>query len=225
MSEVDARQEERRRRAFQYENPRKDVQALVPREARRILDLGCSSGVLGAALKARQAAEIVGVEIDPEYARDAGDRLDNVINGRVEDAVAGELGDLGHFDCIIAADVLEHLEDPWLVTRQASALLSAGGSFVVSLPNVRFWETFWQVGRHGTWPRRDHGIFDRTHLRWFTYWDAAAMLAQAGLEVVEVAPQYRLKPSPSSFDQRLRFRDGTRKPGAFFAFQYVIRAR
>jgi 2-polyprenyl-3-methyl-5-hydroxy-6-metoxy-1,4-benzoquinol methylase len=218
-----ATRDERRRRAFQYENPREDVQAVVPREARRILDLGCSSGVLGAALKARQPASVVGVEIEPEYARDASARLDRVMTGRVEDAVAGELGELGEFDCIIAADVLEHLQDPWLVTRQASDLLVPGGSFVVSLPNVSFWETFWQVGRHGTWPRRDHGIFDRTHLRWFTYWDARAMLEQASLEVVEVAPQYRLKPEPSSYDRRLRFRDGTRKPGAFFAFQYVIR--
>ena len=41
-------------------------QALVPLGARRVLDLGCASGALGAALKARASAcEVVGVEVDP----------------------------------------------------------------------------------------------------------------------------------------------------------------
>jgi hypothetical protein len=51
---VEASLRERRRHA--YENPRPEVQALVPRDAGRILDLGCASGALGAALKERQGA-------------------------------------------------------------------------------------------------------------------------------------------------------------------------
>ena len=39
--------------------------------ARRVLDLGCATGTTGAALKARQPAEVVGIELDPEYAREA----------------------------------------------------------------------------------------------------------------------------------------------------------
>ena len=64
-------EELRRRRAAAYENPRPEVQELVPHGARRILDLGCSSGALGAALTARQGAEVVGIEIDAGYAADA----------------------------------------------------------------------------------------------------------------------------------------------------------
>src|ERR1039458_2737735 len=55
----------RQQRSWAYENPRPEVQALVPTDARRILDVGCSSGRLGEALKQRQAAEVVGVELDP----------------------------------------------------------------------------------------------------------------------------------------------------------------
>ena len=61
----------RARRAAGYEGDRADVQALVPRTARRVLELGCASGALGADLKARQQVEIVGVELDPHYAADA----------------------------------------------------------------------------------------------------------------------------------------------------------
>ena len=66
---------------------------------------------------------------------------------------------------------------------------------MVSLPNVRHWETFWQLGRRGTWPRRDVGIFDRTHLRWFTLRDAYAMLdAAPACARCAVSRQYRLRP-------------------------------
>lgn len=196
------------RRAPGYENPREDVQALVPAGARRVLELGCATGLLGAALKARQGAEVVGVEVDPAYAREAAERLDRVVEADVEAMFAGgaaaaeAVGRLGGpFDCLIAADVLEHLRDPWSVLRGAAALLEPGGHAVLSLPNVRYWETFFQLGVRGRWPRRDFGIFDRTHLRWFTLADARALAEQAGLEMVRIVPQYRLRP-PKGPDRR-----------------------
>lgn len=166
-----------------YETARPEVQAMVPRTARRILDLGCASGALGGALKQRQGAEVVGVELDPGYARDAEQRLDRVI---CADVVAGLDEDLGTFDCVIAADVLEHLVDPWAALRRAADLLEPGGTAVVSLPNVRYWETFLQLGVRGRWPRESAGLFDATHLRWFTLADARALLEGAGLGVAEV---------------------------------------
>ena len=46
----------RSRRVNGYEGARPDVQALVPIDATRILELGCSSGRLGAVVKARLVA-------------------------------------------------------------------------------------------------------------------------------------------------------------------------
>src|SRR3954463_6534664 len=48
-----------------YTGARPEVQALVPAAARRVLDLGCSAGVLGAGLRSRGGVEVVGVELDP----------------------------------------------------------------------------------------------------------------------------------------------------------------
>src|SRR5690242_16106056 len=78
-------QETRRRvaRADAYENPREELQRHVPAGARRVLDLGCASGALGAALKARGAA-VVGVERDSAYAAAARERLDEVIETDLE---------------------------------------------------------------------------------------------------------------------------------------------
>lgn len=193
----------------------------MPPDARRILDLGCSSGALGAALKARQDCEVVGVELDAAYAADARARLDEVVEGDVE-AVDADV--LGRFDCLVAADVLEHLRDPWAAFARFVALLEPGGTAVVSLPNVRYWETFWQVGVKGTWPRRLEGIFDRTHLRWFTTRDAQDLLDVAGLEVVAVSRQMRLRPTQSKWDHHLWLLERTPlRP--FFTFQLVVAGR
>jgi methionine biosynthesis protein MetW len=210
----------RRRRAGAYENPRPEVQGLVPTTARRILDLGCSSGGLGAALKERQDAEVVGIERDPAYAHDAAERLDRVIVADLDRAIPEEYG-LAGFDCLIAADALEHLADPWSTLRAFARTLRPGGTVVISLPNVRYWETFVVLGWRGTWPRRDDGIFDRSHLRWFALADARGLLEQAGAHVTTVAPVYRLRPNDwRSERQGRRF---ARTPLApFFVFQYIL---
>ncbi len=184
----------RERRAAAYENPRPDVQRLVPAADRRILDLGCSSGAVGAALKHARGAEVVGVEADPVYCERAAAVLDRVVCADLEDMAAwtGEVGQ--GFHCIVAADVLEHLRDPWLVLRQAVGLLAPGGSVVVSLPNVRYFWALATLLARDRWPRDAEGIFDATHLRWFAAPDARELLESAGLSVEQSAPQYRLRP-------------------------------
>jgi len=177
-----------------YETARPGVQALVPVSARRILDLGCAAGELGAALKARQGAEVVGVELSSDYAADARRRLDRVECGDVATVLADPTIDLGHFDCVIAADVLEHLVDPWSALRDAVVLLAPGGHAVVSLPNVQYLLVLWQLIRRGSWPREPAGLFDATHLRWFTLRDARELLEGAGLDVMAVEPQYWFAP-------------------------------
>lgn len=214
--------------AHAYESPRPEVQALVPAGARRILDAGCSSGALGAALKARQGAEVVGVEVDPVYAAAARERLDAVVEADLEELAArpGLRDELGRFDCLVAADVLEHLRDPWGVLRTLVELVEPGGTVIVSLPNVRHWETFWALARHGTWPRRSEGVFDATHLRWFTLADAIGLLDQAGVETVQVSRQVRLGTHYNDvWDPRIRW--AARVPGlrAFLTFQHVLAGR
>src|ERR1700755_2336857 len=75
---------ERAARAAAYERARPEILEHVPRGARRVLYLGCATGATGAALKARQPATVVGVELEPTYAAEARERLDEVLLGDVE---------------------------------------------------------------------------------------------------------------------------------------------
>lgn len=169
------RQHERAARAAAYERARPEILVHVPRTATRVLDLGCATGATGAALKRRQPAHVVGVEREPEYAREAARHLDEILVEDVEHAQPQ-----GPFDTLIAADVLEHLVDPWSALRRYAQLLEPGGTAIVSLPNVAHWSTYAHLAS-GSWPRKPEGIFDATHLRWFTLKDAHALLVQAGL--------------------------------------------
>ena len=84
-----AAQDLRESRAGGYEGARDDIQARVPRSATRILELGCLTGVLGAALKERNGAVVLGVELDPIYARGAAMRLDRVVVADAEEFLRG----------------------------------------------------------------------------------------------------------------------------------------
>jgi len=203
-----------------YESPRPDVQAHVPTSARRILELGCSTGALGAALKQRQATVVVGVEITPEYAVEAAARLDRVVASDLDAFLDGPAPEEAPFDCLIAADVLEHVVDPWSVLTRAVDLLAPRAAVVISLPNVTYGPALWRVLRAGRWPRDDEGIFDRTHLRWFTREDALDLLDAAGLQLVRVEPRYWKE------GWRLRWRQAlARTPlQRFLAAQYVVSA-
>ena len=43
----------------------------------------------------------------------------------------------GQFDALIAADILEHLRDPWAALRRYAQQLEPGATVVVSLPERR----------------------------------------------------------------------------------------
>ena len=191
-----------------------------PSEQAGSFELGCSSGHLGAALKARQKVTITGVELDELYARDAASRIDRVICASVEDFVAETAPD-GSFDCLIAADVLEHLVDPWDVLAKAVQMLAPHATVIVSLPNVLYWPEFRRLLTERRWPRDDAGIFDRTHLRWFTRSDAIELVEQAGLSLVRVVPSYWASGPRLALRRAL-----TKTPlGPFVAAQYLVVAR
>jgi methionine biosynthesis protein MetW len=211
---------DRAARAAAYESVRPEIVTLVPPGARRVLDLGCSTGWLAAALKERGAVEVVGIEREPAYAELAKERCDRVVVGDVEEVPP----DLGRFDCLVAADVLEHLVDPWSALRAYAELLQPGGTAIVSLPNVGHWSTYAALVK-GRWPRNPEGIHDATHLRWFTLRDARELVEQAGLTVATIDRRPRLIRRGSRLDDLLG-PAATRIPAVrtLVTFQYVLTA-
>ncbi len=156
----------------------------IPEGVGRTLELGCSSGLFSAAIKARHGCECWGIELDSDAAAAAREKLDKVIEGNVVDAVP-DLPD-AYFDCVICNDILEHLVDPYTLLQNLKAKLSADGVVVASIPNVRFCKNLCRLVLRGTWDYTEHGILDRTHLRFFTYKSLLKMWPLLGYELVTI---------------------------------------
>jgi SAM-dependent methyltransferase len=201
-----------------YANPRPEVVALIPVHRRRVLDVGCSTGHMAAALRHR-GHEVVGIEVDPDLASQARERLGEVVEADVEQ-LAQSGADLGRgFDCIVFADVLEHLRDPWMVVRWAREQLADDGVIVVAVPNVAHVQTLWALLVRRRWPYRPIGIFDRTHLRFFTRRNLPDLFAGTDLQIVQVERVRRVRDHLGSRLNRL-----APLLGEFGTYQYVLRA-
>ncbi|RMG67434.1 MAG: glycosyltransferase, partial [Nitrospirae bacterium] len=108
-----------------YKQERRDVEALIPGDAKYILDIGCGEGLLGKRLLERGAKEVVGVELREDICKRAEKNLSRVICGNIEEL---ELPfENGYFDCIILADILEHLREPGLTLKKLKGYLSQDG--------------------------------------------------------------------------------------------------
>ncbi|WP_285222324.1 MULTISPECIES: class I SAM-dependent methyltransferase [unclassified Lysobacter] len=167
-----------------YSGARPDVVRLLPPESKRVLDVGCGAGMSAALIRERcPQVRVIGVEPSPELAAHARENLDEILQGRIDDPeTIRALAAREPFDAIICADVLEHLAEPLPVLQALTERLAVGGCVITSIPNVRHLSTFLALGLLGTWPARDRGIHDRTHLRFFARGDIIRLGRSAGLE-------------------------------------------
>ena len=205
-----------------YVGPREDILRLVPREAKRVLDVGCSVGTLGQAIRER-GAHVTGIEIDGVMADQARRRLDTVHVGSVEDERMFERLEEQPYDCIIFADLLEHLVDPWTALGRFAERLTPDGVVVASLPNIRHYTTIRTLLFQGYWPYRDRGIHDRTHLRFFTLRNIRELFASSGLTIRALDRNYRIIERPHRLN-RLAPLLGLPVLRELFAFQYLVQA-
>lgn len=213
-----------------YEFARPEVAAMIPDSARRVLDVGCGAGALGALLKTRQPAEVVGIEIEPEAASTARERLDEVLERDIEDPQLRF--PQGLFDCIVCADVLEHIREPGSVLRRFREWLKPSGTLVVSVPNVRNHAVVRALAQ-GNWTYESAGLLDRDHLRFFTRREIEKLLYRSGFKTrsLQAVPgkgfsEWSDAGRPSQLDWgRLQvWCDSADDAAEWFAYQYLLSA-
>ena len=212
-----------------YKNIREDILSIVPSDAKNILEIGCAAGMTGNELKKKSGVYVAGVELDQNAAIEARSLLDDVIEGDIEDIDLPYKNET--FDCLLFADILEHLKDPLTVLKKTSKLLKPTGTLIASIPNVQYLGVVSQL-IEGNWTYQDEGILDRTHLRFFTYHEIEKLFTDAGYEIIQVHetldPQYdSAKDTITTLNiGRLSIRDlSPEELKKFFVFQYKISAK
>jgi len=212
-----------------FRQERKDIETLIPEGVMRILDVGCGEGILGKRLLEKGIREVIGIEINPDACKKAECNLSQVICGDVD--VMEFPFEEEYFDCIIFADLLEHLRDPLSAVKRFKKYLSDSGVIVASIPNVRYYGVI-NMLTEGYWKYEDYGILDRTHLRFFTKKEMEKLFADAGFEITGISANidpryYTLDPllQDISFG-RVTLRNLTPDElKDLFVIQYLIRAR
>lgn len=159
---------------------------LIPQDARSALDVGCGRG--GFAVTLRRAlgpsARLVGLEPVPAQAAAARDQgFDEVIEGYFPAALSGRPEE--RFDLISFNDVLEHVVDPWLTLRECVPLLSTSGHVLAAIPNLQYAPVSTGLVQ-GRWLYADHGLLDRTHLRFFTRESVQELFTTSGFQICEI---------------------------------------
>jgi SAM-dependent methyltransferase len=154
------------------------LDSLPPNGAgRRVLDVGCAGGYLGAILASR-GYRVTGID-SPCAGRGGFPESVELIEADLD---LGLPPLSGRFDFVICADVLEHLRQPALLLRDLRGVLASGGRLAASLPNSGHAYFRWTVLR-GRFPAEDRGLFDRTHLRFYTWHGWTELFAAAGFRI------------------------------------------
>lgn len=184
-----------------YDFPRPEVQALISSDAKTVLDVGCGSGVMGAELR-KKGFIVDGVENSPAGYK-AKENLDELFFVDVE-----YFYPIKTYDCIVFADVLEHLKNPLEVLRRLKDSLNENGRIIASIPNVAHHSVIEDL-QNGIWQYTDAGILDKTHLRFFTKRSIVELFTLAGLEIEEF--------QGTTFDEKL--------DSELNIYQYLVKAK
>ena len=213
------------------DRPRTDLLNLIPEPCKHILEIGCGTGATGSLLKSKNPNLVyVGLEIDEQAARTAGTRLDKVITADVEKMPGNQWPfETESFDLIIAADVLEHLYDPWRVLHLLRSLLKRDGKILLSLPNTQNINLIANLVQ-GNWTYEKFGLLDATHIRFFTWHEIEKLIQGTGYRILKTVSQLQavLDGQPYPLDitiDNLVLKNIDREEAQrLFTFQYLILA-
>lgn len=195
----------------------------APTNARvRVLEVGCACGGTLLQIKNQyRGASVYGIELNAGAAADASLFAETI----AADIEAVELPyPQRFFHCIILADVLEHLQNPWAALRRLYQHLAPGGQILASIPNVMHFSVIRNL-LNGHWTYENAGILDNTHMRFFTLNEIHKLFAGAGFTDFEYgAVQLNCSDADKQFVEAVATLTGGMAKDQYLAYQYLVKA-
>lgn len=182
-----------------HDNHNPDLLRAIPLSSQRIIEIGCSSGVLAREYKKKNPdCNYFGVDIDATYTKLADRYCDQTQALNIENTNEEFFLAQANRDCWIFGDTLEHFQDPWRILRKIRAVVPAHGCIVACIPNAQHWSIQVKLSL-GDFRYEDSGLMDRTHLRWFTKQTIADLFRETGFCIIEGSPRIFNEPMRNRF--------------------------
>ena len=159
---------------------------------KRVLEIGPGPGSITKLLQSVGNCRVTALELDCEAIKKVTPYCEVVMQADLNSSEWPRLLDgVERFDVVVAADVLEHLYDPWTTLRRMTSFITSQGYLVISLPHVGHAAVV-SCLINSDFEYRNWGLLDSTHIRFFGLKNIEVLFAQAGLKIVEV--KYVIKP-------------------------------
>jgi len=155
-----------------------------------VLDLGMGTGGLGQFLSQRGAIVADGVTLNAAEADIARTWYRRAVVADLDRDSLTDLFGAEQYDCIVCADVLEHLKAPQHVLAQCKRLLKPGGRLLTSVPNAGYCGLVAEL-MQGEFRYRPEGLLDATHLRFFTRKSLSRFFQEQGWATLSVTTTQR----------------------------------
>lgn len=174
----------------------------------RVLEIGCATGALAEYLMKEKACSVTGVELVPEQAEQAIHRGIDVSIGaidteKIQNYLDREVESNGGFDVIFLSQVIEHIADPKAILQRIQDWFAPDAILIISTCNIAHWKCRFKL-LSGKWEYEEYGIFDKTHLRFFTIKSFRELLGECGYEILDFGFTFEdICPFKILFDKRI----------------------
>jgi len=154
-------------------------------ENKNVLEIGAGPGAITQHISNIPGCHVSAVELDSSALPLLKPFCQQVFQRNLNEANWHEgVNIAGGYDVIVAADVLEHLLDPWQTLASLKSLLSHDGHIIVSLPHAGHLGIIAAL-LNDDFRYHEWGLLDRTHIRFFCMNNVHDLFQGAGLSIID----------------------------------------
>jgi len=153
----------------------------IPKNA-HVLDVGCSNGNFGAALKKYKNCVVDGIDLNEEDIKIARGTLRRAIVANIEKDDFRKILQGDKYDVVVMSDIIEHLTDPVATLKKVKGVLKPQGYLVFSIPNM----THISIRLNmllGDFSYTETGILDKTHFHFYDIYEVERLIESAGYSI------------------------------------------
>lgn len=162
---------------------RSDLFSLLPKKfsCKSILEVGCADSTNLRYFAKNLHVPLINCE-GVDICRSSGQKNDEIFfnHSSIE---AFLLRSSKKFDLVLLSDVLEHLYNPWKVLSEMRGLMNPSGHLLISVPNLQNLN-YLNAVNSGNFFYQATGLFDETHIRFFSAIVLKRYLHDAGYSIV-----------------------------------------